>query len=318
MRFAPTDEQRELAAAIDDIVVSAGGPAVVRAWGAGDFGPGTALWQTLAEAGLIGLRVDEADGGAGATVPDLVVAFERLGYHAVPGPYVESVVLLPRLVSADLREQIASGGAILTASVEDLVPFAADVAVSTSAFVVTESTIGLAERGEDLASLDPARRLSRLVPGIPDALDPHLIAGAVDEATLAISAFLVGAGQRLLDESVAYAKVREQFGRTIGEYQAIKHALANVHVALTFARPLVHGAAIDQGTPTTARSVSAAKVAAGDAARLAARTAIQVHGAIGYTAEYDLSQWLLRVRALEGLWGTAAYHRARIAEALAR
>jgi alkylation response protein AidB-like acyl-CoA dehydrogenase len=318
MRFAPTDEQRELAEAIDDIVISAGGPAVARAWGEGDFGPGTALWRTLAESGLIGLRIDEADGGTGATVSDLVVVFERLGYHAVPGPYVESVALLPRLVSSELRERISSGSAILTASVENLVPFAVDVAVSTSAFVVTESTISLATPGGDLASLDPARRLSRLVPANPDALDPQLIASAVDEATLATSAFLVGAGQRLLDESVGYAKVREQFGRPIGEYQAIKHALADVHVGLTFARPLIHGASIDQSTPTTARSVSAAKVAAGDAARLAARTAIQVHGAIGYTAEYDLSLWLLRVRALEGLWGTPTFHRARIAEALTR
>jgi alkylation response protein AidB-like acyl-CoA dehydrogenase len=316
MRFASTDEQRQLAEMIDDIVVSAGGPAVARSWGSGDFGPGTALWQALAEAGLTGLRVDEADGGAGASVADLVIAFERFGYHAVPGPYVESVALLPRLVSPDLREQLLSGSAILTASVENLVPFAVDLAVSTSAFVVTESTISPATSRGDLTSLDPARRLSRLIASDPRALDPLLVAGAVDEATLATSAFLIGAGQRLLDESVGYAKVREQFGRPIGEYQAIKHALADVHIALTFARPLVHGASMDQDSPTTTRSVSAAKVAAGDAARLAARTAIQVHGAIGYTAEYDLSLWLMRVRALEGLWGTAAYHRARIAKAL--
>ena len=110
-----------------------------------------------------------------------------------------------------------------------------------------------------------------------------------------------------------YAKQRRQFGREIGSYQAVKHALADVRIALDFARPLVLGAAV---LGAGARDVSAAKVAAGDAAHLASRVALQVHGAIGYTREYDLFLWITKVRALVGTWGTPSFHRARVLEAL--
>ncbi|MFC7502504.1 acyl-CoA dehydrogenase family protein, partial [Nocardioides sp. GCM10030258] len=126
------------------------------------------------------------------------------------------------------------------------------------------------------------------------------------------AAQLLGAGERVLADSVAYVKQRKQFGREIGSYQAIKHQLADVRIALDFARPLVFGAALDP----TPRSVSAAKVACGDAAYLASRTGLQVHGAIGYTQEFDLSIWITKIRALVTAWGTPAFHRARILESL--
>jgi alkylation response protein AidB-like acyl-CoA dehydrogenase len=127
---------------------------------------------------------------------------------------------------------------------------------------------------------------------------------------LACAAQLLGAGERVLADSVTYVKQRKQFGREIGSYQAIKHQLADVRIALDFARPLVLGAALGE-VP-----VSAAKVYAADAAYLAARTGLQVHGAIGYTAEFDLSLWLNRIRALVTAWGTPAYHRGRVLESL--
>ena len=134
--------------------------------------------------------------------------------------------------------------------------------------------------------------------------------GGVRLGVLATSAQLLGLGERILADSVTYAKQRKQFGREIGSYQAIKHALADVRIALDFARPLVFGAALGE------ISASAAKVAAADAAYLASRTGLQVHGAIGYTAEFDLSLWLTKVRALVSAWGTPAYHRARVLEDL--
>jgi hypothetical protein len=139
-------------------------------------------------------------------------------------------------------------------------------------------------------------------------------------AALAVAAQLLGVGEHLLDQSVGYAKARRQFGRPIGEYQAVKHALADVRVALDFARPLVYVAALALAGPTAeaTRDVAAAKVAASDAAYNAARTALQVHGAIGYTAEYDLGLWITRARALTGAWGTAAEHRATVLDALVR
>jgi alkylation response protein AidB-like acyl-CoA dehydrogenase len=122
----------------------------------------------------------------------------------------------------------------------------------------------------------------------------------------------------MLDGSVEYAKQRSQFGRVIGSYQAIKHKLADVHIALELARPLVYGAALSlaDGSPDTARDVSAAKAAASEAALLSARSSLQTHGAIGFTQEHDLSLLLLRVQALRSAWGDPTWHRHRVLEAL--
>ena len=143
-------------------------------------------------------------------------------------------------------------------------------------------------------SVDRARRL---FPGSGTLTEPAFNAGA-----LACAAQLSGLGRALLEMSVSYAKSRVQFGQPIGQFQAVKHRLAEVLIALDFARPLLYAAAAS----TTTRDISAAKVACGDAAYLAARTALQVHGAIGYTDEFDLSIWFTKVRALVSAWGTPA------------
>lgn len=129
---------------------------------------------------------------------------------------------------------------------------------------------------------------------------------------LAGAAYLLGAGERLLADAVAYVQQRRQFGRAIGSYQAIKHQLADVRIALDFARPLVFGAACEPSD----RGFSAAKVGAFDAAYLASRTALQVHGAIGYTLECDLSIWMGRVLDLKAVGGTPQRHRERILASL--
>jgi alkylation response protein AidB-like acyl-CoA dehydrogenase len=92
----------------------------------------------------------------------------------------------------------------------------------------------------------------------------------------------------------------------------------DVHIALELARPLLFGAALSlaSNSSETARDVSAAKVAAAEAATLAARNALQTHGAIGFTSEHDLSLWLLRVQALRSAWGDPAAHRRRVLEAM--
>lgn len=154
---------------------------------------------------------------------------------------------------------------------------------------------------------------------VPDAVAGT--AGVRDDpelATLATAAYLLGAGERVLADSVAYVKQRRQFGREIGSYQAIKHKLADVRIALDFARPLVFGAALAPAEPTDerARAISAAKVQSADAAYLASRTGLQVHGAIGYTQELDLSIWIATIRELQPAHGTVASHRARILDSL--
>ncbi len=314
MKFVTSDEQRALAGAIDQVVEGAGGTAVARQWAAGNLAPGQELWTQLAELGLLGLCVSEADGGMGGTAVDLVVAFERLGYHAVPGPYLESAALLPDLTPAAVREGIVQGSVVATAAIPGLLTYALDAAASTHSFIINADSLSPAKAANDIESIDETRTLSDLhADGAASAVPPEVVALAIDRATLGCAAMLLGAGERLLEEAVSYAKLRQQFGRTIGEYQGLKHQLADVRIALTFARPLLNGAALDLGTASGPRSVSAAKIAAGDAAMLAARVALQVHGAIGYTQEHDLSLWITRVHALVNVWGTARFHRNRVA-----
>lgn len=316
MRFGRTPEQHAFSEALDDLLTAAEVPSVSRTWAAGDHSAGLKLWQRLADLGVTGLLVPEEHGGVGATTVDLTVAFERLGYHGVPGPWIESVAVAPGLLAgtpdSDLLERLASGEALVSvASAARAVD--ADVAERTYAL---GTALRPAEPGAERKSVDPTRRLFDVTPG--EEIAAVDATTALDLGALACSAQLLGAGLRLLDDSVAYVKQRTQFGRPIGEFQAVKHLLADVRVALDFAAPLVHNAAVelDAGTPTSGRAVSAAKVAAGDAAYLASRTALQVHGAIGYTREFDLSLWILKVRALVGAWGTPAEHRARILESL--
>ncbi|HET7689814.1 MAG TPA: acyl-CoA dehydrogenase family protein [Nocardioidaceae bacterium] len=298
MRFTLTDEQSGFARSIDDLLSGAGVPAVIRSWAAGDSGPGLKLWDRLADLGVTSL----CDPDVGATPADVVVAFEQLGRHAVPGPWVESAVVVPSLLGHAV-EGIATFG----------VPLALDADIADVSYCVAGESLCTAEPGDLVPSIDPARRLFQLEIGDPvAALDSRTEVQALDLATLAVSAQLVGAGYRVLEDAVEYAKARVQFGKPIGQQQAVKHLLADAKVALDFARPLVWGAALS----VSPRDVSAAKVAAGDAAYAASRAALQAHGAIGYTEEYDLSLWLLKIRALRSAWGSPSYHRGRVLDAL--
>ena len=320
MRFALTDEQRGFARSLDDLLTGSEVPSVVRAWADGEHASGLKLWRRLADLGVTGLLVPESAGGLDADPVDLVVAFEALGRHAIPGPWIPSVAYLP-VLAADDKELLTAlaEGEMATAAVPPHTPLAVDADVASRVFLVQGASFHVGDPGELRRSVDPARRLFEVAAGETIA-DLDTAAAAYDMAVLACSAQLLGAGERLLSESVAYAKTRTQFGRPIGEFQALKHDLAGVKVALDFARPLIHGAALSIGghSSDAPRDVSAAKVASGDAAYRSARTALQVHGAIGYTAEHDLGLWITKVRALVGTWGTASDHRARVLDAITR
>ena len=140
-----------------------------------------------------------------------------------------------------------------------------------------------------------------------------MIAGALFAAAQGL-----GLAQRAVDLAITYAKERQQFGKPIGSYQAVKHHLASAQVAIEFARPVVIAAAAEIGhrdVQSRAR-VSHAKIVALEAADQAARASIQVHGAMGYSWEVDVHLFLKRALALTNAWGTPAFHRARIAERL--
>ena len=287
MRFELTGDQRDFGASLDRLLAGADTAEVARAWADGDHEPGLRLWARLAEQGLTALATE-------ASPVEVCIAFEALGRHAVPGPWVESAAYLPVALGREVE-------GIATVAVAPHVPLALDADIADEVYVGSTLASGV---GDLHVSVDRTRRLFE----VTGEGEPHR--AAFDLAVLATSAQLLGLGERVLADSVAYVKQRRQFGREIGSYQAVKHALADVRIALDFARPLVHAAALD------AVPVSAAKVACADAAYLASRTGLQVHGAIGYTQELDLSLWLTKVRALVGAWGTPAWHRARLRQEL--
>jgi alkylation response protein AidB-like acyl-CoA dehydrogenase len=317
MRFDLDAQQRDFAASIDAALAAADVPGAVRAWAAGDTAPGRKVWAQLTDLGVTALMVPERFDGIGAHPVDLVVALERLGRWCVPGPVTESVAVAPVLLADDERcAALASGELIATVALPPQVPRAVDADTAGLVLLAGDGQVSEARPGEQHESVDPGRRLFDVTATGPSwAAD---VARAYEFGALVTAAQLVGAGQALLNAAVDYARQRTQFGRAIGSYQAIKHKLADVHIAIELARPLVYGAAVSLATdsPDTARDVSAAKAAASEAALLAARSALQTHGAIGFTAEHDLSLWLLRVQALRPAWGDPAAHRRRVLEAL--
>ncbi|BBZ77957.1 acyl-CoA dehydrogenase [Mycolicibacterium anyangense] len=317
MKFALDEQQRDFAASIDAALGAADVPAAVRAWARGDTAPGRKVWATLTDLGVTALTVPERYDGIEAHPVDLAVAAEALGRWCVPGPLAESIAVAPILLATDERSAaLAAGEMIATVALSPAVPRAADADFAGLVLLAEGGSVHDGAAGEAHESVDPARKLFDVTAtGVGQQAD---VARAFEYGALFTAAQLVGAGQAMLDTSVEYAKQRSQFGRIIGSYQAIKHKLADVHIALELARPLVYGAALAlaDGSPDTARDVSAAKAAASDAALLAARSSLQTHGAIGFTAEHDLSLWLLRVQALHSAWGDPTTHKRRVLEAL--
>ncbi|MER6842019.1 acyl-CoA dehydrogenase family protein [Streptomyces platensis] len=345
MRFLLTDEQREFAQALDGMLSASGTPAVARAWAAGDHQPGRTLWTRIAGAGVFELGVPEKHGGSGLLPVELTLSFEELGRHAVPGPLVETVaaaVFLEQLgADAEAGEwlpRIASGGAVLSlcAGAGPYAPdadaadptyaldangparYALDADAADAVLVIQGDTVSRTDtHGPVQSSLDPARRLARPLDGTVLARGPAVTAAAAhatEVARLLTAAQSLGLGRALLAATVSYVRQRTQFRVPIGSFQAVKHRLADTLIGLEFARPLVHAAALAlaAGAPSAGREVAAAKVAAGEAGYAAARTALQLHGAIGYTEELDLSLWIRKARPLRDAWGTPADCRARV------
>ncbi len=314
MQFELDEQQRDFAASIDAALGAADLPAAVRAWSAGDVAPGRKVWEQLANLGVTALLVPEKFDGLDAHPVDLVVALERLGRWCVPGPVTESVAVAPILLATDDQAErcagLASGELLVTVALPPHNPRAVDAETAGLVLLATDDGVSEGTVGGCHESVDPSRRLYDVT--ATGAAWQADIKRAYEFGALATAAQLVGAAEALLNSAVDYARQRSQFGRVIGSYQAIKHKLADVHIAVELARPLVYGAALS----LEPRDVSAAKAAASEAALLAARVALQTHGAIGFTQEHDLSLWLLRVQALRSAWGTPESHRRRVLEAL--
>lgn len=236
------------------------------------------LWSQMGQLGLLGLMAPESAGGLEQPLVVMAGVAEAAGYAGVSEPYVEIVgISVPYATTEELS------GFIRRAMRSDLRPY-------------IDASLNLT--GEAVNSIDPLRNLVKSDGGNDENIKSINKHGAVLTA-----AQLIGLSKRMLDMSVDYAKDRHQFGKAIGSFQAVKHQLANVHTQIEFTRPIIHLAAIKGGA-----AVHNAKVAAIDTAVLAAETAIQVHGGMGYTYEVDLHLFMKRAWALCGEWGDRNYH----------
>ena len=207
---------------------------------------------------------------------------------------------------------------VLDGHVADLLLVAAGTADGIGLFGVAADAGGL--RREPLDTLDPTRRQATVhldrAPATRLAVAGDawpVVARALDEAAAVLAAEQVGIAQQALDLSVAYAKVREQFGRPIGSFQAVKHQLADVLLEVESARAAAWYALLAAaGDPGFAATASLAKAFCSDACLLATQRMIQVHGGIGFTWEHPAHLYLKRARSSAQLFGDPAHHRERL------
>jgi alkylation response protein AidB-like acyl-CoA dehydrogenase len=281
-----------------------------------------ALWRELAEMGVFQLRVPDARGGVGLGMSEAVLVFVELGRRLVPGPLAWSHLASELLPGAASGELVVGG---VDRSVPSSEPLLVEHLDALDALLVL--------RADGVARLDPRALRAERVATPLDPLTPlHLVAelpegerlGGAElarrlrvEGAALVAAQLFGIAEASQELATAYAKSREQFGRPIGSFQALKHLLADAFVRQELARAAVYaaGATLDHpeaGDP--ARAVASAKVIAGDAALANARASIQVHGGMGYTWEMPCHYFLKRVWTLAGVFGGGEEH----SEALAR
>ena len=282
------------------------------------------LWGELAEMGVFGLRLPEADGGVGLGTADAVLVFEELGKALVPGPLVWTHL------AAGLVDGAADGGKVVGGL---------DLTDGHGAPYIIEHLDHL-----DVLLLLYADRIERIDPQLLDAkavgtpLDPltpisevseipkgEVIGGADDaqrmrlEGAALVSGQLLGITESTLALTLEYTKGREQFNRPIGGFQALKHIMADCFVRQEATRAVVYAAGATIDDPMAGdvkRSVSSAKLMAGESAWKNSRAAVQLHGGMGFTWEVPVHYYLKRARVLENVFGTAEEHADALAEGL--
>lgn len=281
----------------------------------GDADRDRTVWKTLGQAGLLEI-IDPVD---------LVLVLEEAGRAALPEPIVETLAIAaPILAASPLADEwapkIAAGEAIVAVQLGGA-PFVVDAGDADLLLIESDGALHAVPRSGFTAtpvrSDDKARRLFQVDAQLDAAtkLDASP-AEAMDRGAAAVAAVLNGIASRMLDMTLAYVKEREQFGRPVGVFQAVKHKLASAYVRVESARAAAWYAAFAIGSGLTDRSLaaSAAKVVAAEAEAIANAEALQCHGGIGFTWEHDLHLWMKRGKALEASYGTAAEHRARVAD----
>jgi alkylation response protein AidB-like acyl-CoA dehydrogenase len=327
MDFTLTDEQCMLADTVADLFGETCSGADLRRLLASGEARDAVRWQQIVAMGLPGLMAPERDGGAELGAVEMALVAIAAGHAALPEALIEHAgVALPLLEQAGIAwSGMAAGETVAVGHPSH--PFIADADTASALILADGADIHLAPRAAvsltRAESIDPFRRLFK-VDWRPEPAtriaDAALWNPALDRGALFAGAQLLGLAQRAIDLSVSYAKERQQFGKPIGAFQAIKHHLANAQVKIEFARPVVLAAAamLDAGASLAPVRISHAKLAAHQAADLATHAAVQVHGAMGYSWEVDVHFVLKRALALGQSWGTPAWHRGRVAEHVLR
>jgi alkylation response protein AidB-like acyl-CoA dehydrogenase len=290
----------------------------------------TVDWAVIADAGWAGLEVAESLGGSGATFAETAVICEEMGRAASATSYLGSAVLAVGLLNAiepsDTRDRILTdiaSGAARAAVVMEPFDFVPDVEGADTVLVVTDGVI--AEATVTVAPqpvLDETRRLGRVaVERTGDALnfdgDPEAgIRRLRERAAVAIACDSLGVAESMLAATVSYVKVRHQFGKPIGSFQAVKHACADMYVAIAVSRQVVNAAvhAVSADRPDAGTAVAMAKSYACSAAVDIAGKAMQLHGGIGYTWESGIHTYLKRAALNRALFGSPAMHRKELAQ----
>jgi alkylation response protein AidB-like acyl-CoA dehydrogenase len=336
MEFNFTEDQLLLQETVRDFLVGECSVEHVRGLWETQTARSPEFWAKLAEIGVPGLLVPEAFDGLGMDEIDFVRVGVEIGRAALAEPVVATAAVAAPLIrdcsnealAAEWLPKIASGAA-LVAVAQPTSPLVSDVHVADLVIARSGDRLFAVPASEVRAtaqiSNDPSQKLFTIDFEARDewqiasgAEADRLETAALDRGALACAAQQLGACEQLIAMSVEYTTQRKQFGVPIGSFQAVKHQVADLKVALEYARSLVEKAAhsVAHDWPTRSVDVSAAKIAAGEAALAAAQTSLQVHGALGYTWEQDLHVWMRRAWTLDLAWGETAWHRNRLAEAL--
>ncbi len=312
------------------------------------------MWRKLAEQGFTGVIIPEEHGGMGLGKVELVLLMEEAGYALLPGPFFSTVALAAPVIDAlgtaaqkkKYLEPIASGRSRSTVALVEAngswdvsslqLSATGDKLTGTKLFVtdaaVADVIVVAARNGvfaveakapglhiESMKGMDLTRKIYSVefknTPaeklGGSGSLDQ-----ALNVATAALCAEMVGGMQRTLEMTVAYAKTRKQFGKPIGIFQAVQHLCADMYLETESSRSAAYYAAwaLEENVPDAAAAVSVAKMYASDASRTVGNRGIQVHGGMGFTWENDIHLYYRRAKASETMLGDATFHRERIAQ----
>ena len=298
-----SDERQLLRQTVAALVDKHASPEAVRRAMESPRGYDESLWTLLCEqVGVAALVVPEEMGGAGGELADAAAVLEELGRSLVPTPLLGTTLAELGLLAGDepdgeTLEQLAAGASI------GAVVFDRDYVINGDiADVVLAVEDGRILRWSDVTAeavhtLDPTRRLARVTPGASTVIGSN--PGMIDIAAVLLAAEQIGAAARCLELTVEYTQQRVQFGRPIGSFQALKHRMADMYVAVQSARAVI-GDAIESPTPVTA---AMARLAASEAFCAVAGDAVQLHGGIAITWEHDMQLYFKRAHTSAQLLG---------------